>query len=262
MKRLILSRKGFDAKAGGVASPILRDGRIYSLPIPQDHPSPAKYRDLKFDEISGADLLNGTSASISPDSFCHLDPLLNKKIGIFGQASSSQTELKNNAIGSGDLFLFFGWFRDYFNKGKNLHHLFGWLEVERVIEGSRNIKHFLKQEKVEHPHGHGDVSRYTNNTIYICKKKLSLNTSINGHGLFKYSHKDLILTEDNMTRSRWKLPKEYFSNSHNLFLNRLKWVDEKNCRIFYRGFGQEFILNVEDNPKVIEWAARLIQKHS
>jgi len=64
MKRLILSRKGFDAKAGGVASPILRDGRIYSLPIPQDYPSPAKYRDLNFDEISGADLLKETSASM------------------------------------------------------------------------------------------------------------------------------------------------------------------------------------------------------
>ena len=175
MKRLILSRKGFDAKAGGVASPILRDGRIYSLPIPQEYPSPAKYKDLSFDEISGADLLKEASASISPDSFCHQDPLLNKEIGIFGQASSSQTELKNNEIGSGDLFLFFGWFRDFFNKGENLHHLFGWLEVERIIKGSKDIKHFLKQEDVEHPHGYGDVSRYTNNTIYIAKRNLSLN---------------------------------------------------------------------------------------
>ena len=160
MKRLILSRKGFDAKAGGVASPILRDGRIYSLPIPQDYPSPEKYRDLSFDEISGTDLLKEASASISPDSFCHLDPLLNKEIGIFGQASSSQTELKNSGISSGDLFLFFGWFKDYYNRGKNLHHLFGWLEVESIIKGSKNIKHFLKQEKVEHPHGYGNVSRY------------------------------------------------------------------------------------------------------
>ena len=120
----------------------------------------------------------------------------------------------------------------------------------------------MKLENVQHSHGYGDVSRYTNNTVYIAKKKLSLNTRINGHGLFKYSHKDLILTEDNMTRSRWKLPEEYFSASHNLFLNRLKWEDEENCRIFYKGFGQEFILNVEDNPKVIEWAARLIERHS
>ena len=139
MKRLILSRKGFDAKAGGVASPILRDGRIYSLPIPQDYPSSVKYRDLNFDGISGDALLKEASASISPDSFCHLDPLLNKEIGIFGQASSSQTELKNKGVSPGDLFLFFGWFKDFFNKGSDLHHLFGWLQIEKVIEGTTFI---------------------------------------------------------------------------------------------------------------------------
>ena len=32
--KLILSRKGFDSSAGGIASPILPDGRMISLPIP------------------------------------------------------------------------------------------------------------------------------------------------------------------------------------------------------------------------------------
>ena len=36
MRRIILSRKGFDAKAGGGASPIFSDGRFFSIPIPQD----------------------------------------------------------------------------------------------------------------------------------------------------------------------------------------------------------------------------------
>ena len=34
----------------------------------------------------------------------------------------------------GDLFLFFGWFKQYSKKGKDLHHLFGWLQIEEVIE--------------------------------------------------------------------------------------------------------------------------------
>jgi hypothetical protein len=264
VKRLILSRKGFDAKAGGSASPILEDGRIFSLPIPQNFPSPKRYKDLNFDGISGAHLLKETQTSLSPYDYCHFDPMLNEDIGIFGQARSSQTELKNNRVSSGDLFLFFGWFRNFRNKGDDLHHLFGWLQIEQVIEGSKEIKSFLKEANIEHPHGYGDTSRYKNNTIYVGKRNLDIfkkNKFIKGHGLFKYTHEDLILTEKRKTRSRWKLPKEYFANSEKLFLNRLKWQDEEEYRIFYKGFGQEFILNAEENPKIVDWAYSLIEKH-
>ena len=57
MKRLILSRKGFDSSAGGGPSPILNDGRIFSLPIPQKEKSPHRYLDLKFDEFNGEDFI-------------------------------------------------------------------------------------------------------------------------------------------------------------------------------------------------------------
>ena len=139
MKRIILSRKGFDAKAGGSASPIFGDGRIFSLPIPQDHPSPKKYKDLNFYGISGTELLKEVSAKVKPTDYCHNDPLLNEDIGIFGQACSSQTELKNNSVGPGDLFLFFGWFKNFSIKGRDLHHLFGWLQIKEIIEGSEAI---------------------------------------------------------------------------------------------------------------------------
>ena len=82
-----------------------------------------------------------------------------------------------------------------------------------------------------------------------------------GHGLFKKTHDDLILTEANKTRSRWKLPSKYFLNTKGLFLNRMKWENEKESTIFYKGFGQEFILDIEKNPKVKKWAINLIQKH-
>ena len=265
MNRLILSRKGFDKSAGGSASPILRDGRIFSMPIPQSSPSPTKYLDLNFDGISGTELLTETTSSVLPTDYCHFDPLLNEEIGIFGQASSSQTELKNRGVGPGDLFLFFGWFKDFYNKGEDLHHLFGWLQIDRIVDGSDDIKKYLEEVSMEHPHGYGDVSRYTNNTIYVGKKYLEVkkdkNISLKGHGLFRNSHQDLILTERNMTRARWKLPKHYFSNSKNLFLNRLKWQEEENCRIFCNGRGQEFILNANENPKIIAWATNLINDH-
>ena len=167
MKRLILSRKGFDAKAGGSASPIFNDGSLFSLPIPQNHPSPKKYKDLDFNGISGSKLLKEVSAKVRDTDYCHNDPMLNEKIGIFGQASSSQTELKNNNVGPGDLFLFFGWFKNFSANGRDLHHLFGWLQIEKIIEGSKEIKRYLCENNIQHPHGYGDVSRFSNNTIYI-----------------------------------------------------------------------------------------------
>ena len=82
-----------------------------------------------------------------------------------------------------------------------------------------------------------------------------------GHGLFKKTHNDLILTDANKTRSRWKLPSEYFTNTEGLFLNRMKWENEKESTIFYKGFGQEFILDIEKNPNVMKWAVNLVKKH-
>ena len=73
-----------------------------------------------------------------------------------------------------------------------------------------------------------------------------------GFGHFKKTHKDLILTKDQATRSVWQLPKKYFANS-DPFLNRLKWVDKKECITHCKGRGQEYILDVTNHPKLIEW---------
>jgi len=265
MKRIILSRKGFDSSAGGVASPIFKDGSIFSIPIPQKSPSPTKYKDLNFNGITGKDILQEASVKkVGPESYCHFDPLLTEEIGIFGQASSSQTELKKQQVSVGDLFLFFGWFKQFATKGRDIHHLFGWLQIEKIIEGTDNIVKYLDNVGMQHPHGFGDVSRYSNNTIYIGKQNLTFGnkiTEIKGYGLFKKTHKDLILTEENSTRSKWKMSEKHFSNTNNLFLNRLKWKDEKNCLVDCLGYGQEFILNAEKNPKIIDWARELIEKH-
>ena len=52
-----------------------------------------------------------------------------------------------------------------------------------------------------------------------------------------------------------------FSKSKNLFLNRLKWDNDKDCTLQCKGQGQEYVLNAEDNPKIIAWALSLIERH-
>ena len=265
MKNLIISRKGFDSTAGGRASPIFANGDIYSVPIPQKIKSPSRYGELKFRDLSGSEILNLIGAkSISSRDFCHNDPLLSERIGIFGQAGGAQGELDNCGIEKGDLFLFFGWFKQYHQRGPDLHHLFGWLQVEKIIKGNANISDFLLKNGLSHPHGTRDVKQFKNNTIYVASRNASFSDSVKdmmGHGTFKRTAKNLILTEKGKTRSRWRFPKKYFSNTKKLFRNRLKWKDEKRCLVNCIGIGQEFILNAQDNPSIIKWASSLLNTY-
>ena len=265
MKNLVISRKGFDSTAGGRASPIFESGEIFSVPIPQKKHSPFRYRDLRFKNLVGQEILNIIGAkSFSDKDFCHIDPLFSEKTGIFGQAGSAQGELDNCGIGKGDLFLFFGWFKKYHRRAPDLHHLFGWLEVEKIIKGNNAILNFLSKDGLSHPHGTKDITQYKNNTIYVASKNLSFSDRVRdlkGHGRFKKTAKELILTEKGETRSKWSLPQEYFSQTKNLFRNRLKWKDEKNCLVNCIGIGQEFILNANDNPSVVDWASHLINMY-
>lgn len=270
MRRIILSRKGFDSKFGGRASPIFKDNRIFSIPIPQSAESPTKYKDLLLNEISGSTALKESSVKqVTKNDYCHYDPILNEDFGIFGQANASQTELKNCGVGIGDLFLFFGWFKQFSSTGRDLHHIFGWLQILDIVSGGENIKKYLKIHKIDHPHGYGDTSRYSNNTIYIGSKDLTIRSkklNLKGFGLFKHSTKDLILTSPKHTRSMWKFPREYFqaslSDERELFINRLNWTDKENFLVdTNKGPGQEFVINSEKNPKVINWAVDLIKNY-
>ena len=268
MRRIVLSRKGFDSspQGGGSASPIFEDGRIFSIPIPEPFPpAPKKYKDLYFNGVSGIDALKECSiTSVSSQSFCHYDPALNKEEGIFGQSDSSQSELSNREVGDGDLFLFFGFYKKFSFKKIELHHLFGWLQIEKIIKGDQEIRNYLDQNNMEHPHGYGEFNTYKNNAIYIGKKNLEIHgvkRAKKGYGLFKKTHPDLVLTRNGKSKGSWKLPKKYFSDSNDIFLGRLKWLDKENCFLNNFQRGQEFVLDSEKNPKIIDWAHSLIEKH-
>ena len=265
MRRIILSRKGFDSSSGGTASPIFPDDKIFSIPIPSKVPSPHKYSDLKIHGISGeAALREATVSSVSRTDYCHFDPDLRTGVGLFGQANSSQSELRNREVEKDDLFLFFGWFRRCSSKEGDIHHLFGWLQIEDILTSDTDVKNYLKQRGLVHPHGFGEKSNYPNNALYIGRERIDLSgieKKLPGYGVFKKTSADLILTEKGKTRSHWRFPKKYFSKSKDLFLNRLKWKNESECTLECKGQGQEYILNAEDNPRIITWALSLIEKH-
>src|ERR1051325_6588291 len=117
--RIIFSRKGVDSSAGCVPSPIL-DGSLVSLPIPGR--SQITYGDILWKGVSIGKLVEDLShGSLSSNKTVHFDPDLNqrsypRKPGwrpIFGQGqSAAQSHLQTCGVTVGDLFLFFGWFRE------------------------------------------------------------------------------------------------------------------------------------------------------
>ena len=148
-KKLILSRKGFDSGSGGCPSPIFPDGTMFSLPIPSGDRE--QFDDLQHGDVNIASVVAGiTSGRMNGRDRVHLDPDLNFDTyrhrknraawqqwrGMLGQTGIAQGHLDKQAIGAGDIFLFFGLYRRveqtaqgwrFVRGAPELHVLWGWL---------------------------------------------------------------------------------------------------------------------------------------
>ena len=111
--KIIFSRKGFDSTAGGIPS-IKIGKKLQSLPIPYKKNTLTTYNHLNL----GKDVKYLSKNKIRPSDTCHHDP--NLITGQFGQVGAAQTHLENNKVGTGDLFLFWGWFRETIRIKKKL----------------------------------------------------------------------------------------------------------------------------------------------
>lgn len=187
--QIILSRKGFDSSAGGIPSPILPDGTLLPLPIPQTN-GPVKFSALKHSGMTLSSLIKQLGGKCWR-SGCHLDPdimpgLIERPDNwqpSLGQYGAAQNHLSIEGVGEGDLFLFFSWFRQtewYREKGKkqlrfiadapDLHVIYGWLQIGQIISNP----HLNPEELAflgKHPHLQ---KAYDSNTIYLPTEKLML----------------------------------------------------------------------------------------
>jgi len=274
--KIILSRKGFDSSAGGYPSPILPDGSLLSLSIP-DEKDKIKYSELTYKNTNFFDLmrqlninkinLENRKLDLNKNTTCHLDPDIRtnslkhseKWKGIFGQMGSAQTHLDNQNVKEGDLFLFFGWFRKTIHCKDKLifdctdkhgkHIIFGYLEIDQKL--TVNNRKDLKQWMLYHSHANRSKIGQNGNTIYISKEKMSFSSQNKGYGIFNYND-SLVLTKSGETRSKWNLPSFFKSK-------RISYHTNKNWRDNYfqsAGRGQEFV--IEESIDVEKWAQQLI----
>lgn len=280
--KLILSRKGFDSSAGRKPSPILPDGTLLSLPIP-DKSSPIRYQDVALGgQPLGLLVPELTKGRIKPHFGAHLDPDLIPSAyprrpgwrAIFGQQSREQAVLAREGVGPGDLFLFFGWFRQaeehqgtlrFVRGAPDVHVLWGWLQVESVVSLPTST---LPDWADYHPHVANSDHR-VNNTLYIAREDLLLDgkaMDIPGAGAFPRHAPALQLTKPGSQRSIWSLP-AWFAPAPGRtplgYHSKLtRWTPEGD-RVELRtvGRGQEFVLDIARRPEAIRWLKGLFRLH-
>lgn len=282
--KLILSRKGFDSIYGGVPCPILPDGRLCYLPIPDyNRKSPPQFRDITRTGLDVGQLVKDLSRNkLDSRTSIHLDPDLRKGDyprargwrPCFGQCSVAQSHLDRMGVGPGDLFLFFGWFRAaeqhggkwrYVNNAPDLHIIFGWLEIDKMLVGTNLINTAPDWAKY-HAHVRYSKQYHDNNTLFIGTKSLHLlsELKLSGGGLFPIHNDILQLTDGTKGRSVWRLPGCFAPRpnapplSYHADPGRWKRAG-KDCLLKTVGRGQEFVLDMDYYPEVYDWLKQVYQ---
>ena len=274
--KIILSRKGWDSSSGGNANPILPDGTLVSMPIP-DSQSILAYRDIIHENLNLGTLASWLSrgkigskagAHLDPDLCTAARPRLTGWRPLFGQAGAAQGHLHNQGVGEGDLFLFFGWFRQTRYEGKKLvferrdpgrHILFGWLQVDHVFDlSAREPLAWMR----EHPHCQGERGRL--NTLYTAREELQWPglQGMKGAGLFHALHAHHVLTAPGQTRRIWRLPAWFNPDGRESTLSYHGrpeiWQREPEAVLLTSAArGQEFVLDTKHYPEAITWTASL-----
>jgi len=275
--KVVLSRKGCDSDFGGVPGIILPNDDIVYVPIPGDDWEEINYSDIlmRGSEERLIDVMKtvtpkmrfyGEKRQLTEEFRCHFDPDLEHTAypradgwrGCFGQADAAQTVLRKANVSAGDLFLFFGWFNRTrvvngklcFCPGQGVHMIFGWLQIEQALYTSETP---VPEWLAYHPHAIERRINRPSNCIYVGRKAASWNSRIKGYGIFPKASRNLILTKDGMSRSRWELPSE-FKGIPLTYHSEKSWKDgyfQSACR------GQEFVF--EENDLVERWAKKLIE---
>ncbi|MEX0341380.1 MAG: hypothetical protein AB3N06_02230 [Erythrobacter sp.] len=237
--RIILSRKGFDSAAGGGASPIV-DGRPVSLPIPAGAASSTTYGDLGL----GAHAARASRGRLGDGDLCHHDPMfLDDGTCLFGQVGAAQTHLANQGVGGGDVFLFFGLFREQ-DSGEPHHRIFGWMEIERMVHLAE-CGEPEREELVARGHPHALAMHGANDCIYI-----------GPGGTAQRASAALRLTVPGGPPSLWARPEWLKRGGLSYHDREDRWMRGGKLKSVARG--REFVADIGRRSAPREWLARVL----
>jgi hypothetical protein len=284
--KLVLSRKGFDARNGGIPSPILPDGTLLPLPIPhRDETTTLAKIPLPLGPVRVCELLRDLSAGrLDGELRVHADPQLLPPADALpgwrpclGQAGAAAGHLRRQGVGPGDLFLFFGWFRDvelrrgrwaYRPGAPHRHLIFGWLEVGEVLPLGRESGRCLETHPwlAAHPHHQrADLRADPHNTLYLAAPGSQL-VAVPGPaaGRFRRVTPQRQLTApDAAGRSLWRLPGWWLPEQGSPALSYHRdpglWQRQGDAVLLRSArIGQEFVIDLPAQGPHHDWLAALI----
>lgn len=282
--KVIFSRKGCDLEHGGIASPIFPDGGICPLPRPAEG-GRTRFKDLMWngrsigpiaDALKGDSSLGRGGACLNPD----IDPgFLPREAGwrpCFGQHGEAQRHLDDQHIGEGDIFLFFGPFREVLTGGglrfrsevPPRHCIYGWLQVGAVHRlGQTPDLDSLPEWALPHPHVRDAASYGPENTLYTATQKLKIlgmRRQPNGGGVFRLFQSNLVLSARDAERpGLWMLPHWIYPASRgkpalSCHTHMERWAKAgKGVLLSTVDKCDEFVLNTEFYPEARDWLRSL-----
>ncbi len=280
--RLILSRKGFDSSAGGCPSPVLPDGSLCVLPIPDDS-SRIRYDQVRFGprrlgkvarDLSAGRVRAGDGAHLDPDLIAGAYPRSQGWRPVLGQTGSAQGHLRNQGVTDGDLFLFFGVFRQaelwrrrwrFVPGTRPFHALWGWLHIGETVSIDELPAQALDWARY-HPHFHGRPD--PGNTLYLASDRFALpgaSADLPGAGVFTHLHDSQVLTDpDGRLPTQWRLPQGFYPGQGRAPLsyhtNPERWhLAPPWCHLKCAARGQEFVLDLAAYPELTPWLASLLR---
>jgi hypothetical protein len=242
--RIILSRKGFDSAAGGGASPIVASenkwGRPVSLPIPSGGFSQTTYGDLGLGDLAR----EASRGKIGVNDYCHHDPMFREGgTCLFGQCGAAQTHLVNQVVGLGDVFVFFGLFREE-ETGEPHHRIFGYQRIESIVD----LTNCSDQERGDlaelgHPHALG---MHAKNDVIYCGEGMVAKTADPG----------LRLTVAGGPPSMWNRPTWLKPGGLSYHDRTDRWL--RGGRLQSVARGQEFVADIGRRKAPREWLDQII----
>lgn len=235
--RIIFSRKGFDSAAGGGPSPIVC-GRPVSLPIPAGAASRTSYGDLGLGEHAAA----ASRGKLGPGDLCHHDPMfLPDGTCLFGQCGAAQTHLERQGVGCGDVFLFFGLFRE--ECGEPHHRIFGFLEVSEMTPLADGVP----QELRDLAHPHALAMHHRNDVIYRGAGQVAARAS-----------DALRLTVPGGPATLWQRPDWLRRGGLSYHDRPERWLRGGRLKSVARG--QEFVADIGQRQAPRDWLAGMIEE--
>ncbi|RQW79624.1 MAG: hypothetical protein EHM79_20565 [Geobacter sp.] len=201
---------------------------------------------------------------------CHHDPMWMPHVNrlVLGQAANAESHLQNQKIGIGDIFIFYGWFRkiekidgrwQYLPSSRNMHIIWGWMKISDALDVGTRSKREQYKEIYSFLHSHPHLadspdSPYPSiNRDYISEKG----------GLLGYSDPRCLTDCINYRgRSTWRLP-SYFNQPQAFTFLKNFAVEGDDVIITYRGYGQEFVLDLDkvSSEKDREGILRYLDEH-